>query len=156
MKILPLLILTSLFLFSCNEKKLSETDQPETDPTENLKIIIDSLRIENDSLIELLSVERPESNYWYDPLYDGKNLLQKGISNPAEFIENSLREQSELMPLKGVLGGTMRFGKIQPLGCQWVIAYYDDGHIEGRAIYKYKLNKKGKLEFELLDSMEPE
>ena len=155
MKTLTLLILTSLFLFSCNEKEQTKTAPPEIDHTESLQASIESLQIENDSLTKLLSAEKPEAIKWYEPLYDGKNLLSKGIANPAEFIEKSLREQPELIPLKGVLGGTMHFGGIQPLSSEWVIAYYEDGHIEGRAIYSYKLNSKGKLEFKLLDAIEP-
>jgi len=58
-----------------------------------------------------------------------------------------------LIPLQAVLGGTMTFGNIQFLSKEWLIADFDDGHVQGRAIYKYKLNKKGQLEFELLNSI---
>ena len=47
----------------------------------------------------------------------------------------------------------MTFGNIQLLSKEWLIADFDDGHVQGRAIYKYKLNKKGQLEFELLNSI---
>lgn len=155
MKMLTLLILTSLLLFGCNEKKPIETHPPENDRTESLEAKIESLQTVNDSLTKLFSAEKPEAIKWYEPLYDGKNLLRKGIANPAEFIEKSLREQPELIPIQGVLGGTMRFSEIQPVSSEWVIANYEDGHIEGRAIYSYTLNSKGKLEFKLLDAIEP-
>ena len=154
MKTLTIFLLTSIFLFSCTEKKTTETILPD-DGTESLQVKIESLQHENDSLTSVLSAGKPESIKWYEPIYDGKNLLRKGIANPSEFIEKSLREQPELIPIKGVLGGTMRFTEVQPLSSEWVIAHYEDGHIEGKAIYNYKLNSKGNLEFKLLDAIEP-
>lgn len=154
-----IIILTTLCFLGCKETDRTEIDSAEIDEIEILEVKVDSLMFVNDSLTDVLTIlaeEKPQSNYWYDDLYDGRALLKKGIAEPAEFIEKSLREKPELIPLKAVLGGTMHFGKIQPLGSKWVIVYYDDGHIEGRAIYKYKLNKKGELEFELLDSFEPQ
>lgn len=156
MKNLTLIILTTLVLFSCTEKKKSETEPLEINRTEELQVKVDSLIVVNDSLAEVLAVENPKSNYWFDDLYDGKELLRNGIAKPADFIESSLRKKPELIPIKGVLGGTMRFGNIEPLGNKWVIAYFDDGHIEGRALYKYKLKKDGELEFEIMDSNIPE
>ena len=155
MKKLTLMILISLSVLSCKETNRTELDSSEMERTVNLETKINSLTTINDSLIQVLSEEKPESDYGYDALYDGNALLRQGISNPSEFIESSLQKQPELIPIKGVLGGTMRFVKVQPLSSQWVIAYYEDGHIEGQAIYKYHLNKNGELEFELLDSLEP-
>ncbi len=156
MKNLTLIILASLSIFSCKENNPTEIDSLEMEKTTILEFKIDSLTTINDSLIQALSVEKPESDYGYDALYDGKDLLRNGIADPAGFIESSLQKKPELIPLNGILGGTMHFVKIQPLSSQWIIAYYEDGHIEGRALYKYHLNKNGELEFELLDSLEPE
>ncbi|WP_298545660.1 hypothetical protein [uncultured Aquimarina sp.] len=146
MKKLTLIILTSFCIFSCQE----------VNRTENLLGKVDSLKIKNDSLIKKLNEVKPELNYWFDEKYDGKELVEIGIANPAEFIEKSLREKTELIPLKATLGGTMHFGKIQLLSSKWLIAEFDDGHIQGKAIYLYKLNKNGQLEFELLNSIGPE
>lgn len=145
MKKLTLIILTALCLFGCTENK----------QTEHLLATVDRLQIENDSLAQLLAEEKPVTNYWYNAEYDGRKFIKSGIPNPAEFIENNLRERPELIPLKPVLGGTMRFINIQLLGREWIIADYEDGHIQGRAIYKYTLNNKGELEFDLLTSIEP-
>ena len=141
-----LIILTFLLTFSCVE----------INQTENLLAKVDSLKVKNDSLTKILIKEKPTLNYWYDAEYDGEKLIKTGITNPEEFIKNSLREKIELIPLKAVLGGTMHFGSIQILGSEWLIADFDDGHIQGKAIYKYKLNNKGDLEFELLNSIGPE
>lgn len=146
MKKITLIILTSILVFGCTE----------INRTENLLAKIDSLKIKNDSLTKIVTKEKPKSNYWYDAEYDGEKFLKRGIKNPTEFIENNLREKTELIPLKAVLGGTMHFGNIQLLSSEWLIADFDDGHIQGRAIYRYKLNEKGQLEFNLLHSIEPE
>lgn len=142
MKKITLIVVTSLCIFSCRDVNHSE----------NLLAKVDSLKIKNDSLIKILAERKPTSNYWYNTEYDGEKFIQSGIPNPAEFIENNLRKKTELIPLKAVLGGTMHFGNIQLLGSEWLIAEYDDGHIQGRAIYAYKLNKEGQLEFEILSS----
>ncbi len=155
-KIVLFSLLASMLFIGCEDKKETERKAVETNRMDSLQAKVDSLKIEIDSLSKVSIPHDRESNYWYDPLYDGSNLLRQGIESPGEFIEKSLREKPELIPLKGVLGGTMRYGKIQPLGSQWVIAYYDDGHIEGRAIFRYTLNSQGKLDFKLLDHIEPE
>ena len=139
-------MLTLLCAVSCTE----------INRTENLLAKVDSLKIKNDSLIKIVAEEKPESNYWYDAEYDGEKLIANGIANPGEFIEKSLRKKTELIPLKAVLGGTMHFGNIQLLSSDWLIADFDDGHVQGKGIYKYKLNNKGELEFELLSSLGPE
>lgn len=146
MKKLTLIILTSIFVFGCNK----------INPTENLLTKVDSLKTKNDSLTKILTEKKSDSNYWFDAEYDGDKLIEIGIKNPEEFVENTLREKTELIPLKATLGGTMNFDKIQLLSREWLIADFSDGHIQGSALYKYKLNKKGQLEFELLNSIEPE
>jgi len=118
---------------------------------------VNSLQIKIDSLSQLLTEEKPiaKPNYWYNEEYDGRKLIKSGITNPSEFIERNLRERPELIPLKPVLGGTMHFTNMQLLSREWIIADYEDGHIQGRAIYKFELNNKGELEFELLNSTDP-
>lgn len=139
MRKLTLILITLLFIFSCKDIKQNEN------PTAN----VDSLKIKNDSLTKALNMIKPESNYWFVPEYDGKKLIEQGISNPAEFIENNLREKPELIPMKAVLGGKMHFVNVQILSSEWLIADFEDGHVLGRAIYKYKLNDNDELEFEI-------
>ena len=68
------------------------------------------------------------------------------------FIVNALRERTDLIPLKPVLGGTMRFVRIQLLGEKWLIADYEDGHIRGRSIYEYRFNEDGEVDFRKIAS----
>lgn len=148
MKILKfgILIFSLLFVLGC--KKENQINDLLTE--------IEILKTENDSLSQLIFSENPESNYWFDSNYEGREFNKAGISDPAEFIEEQLREKPELIPVRAVLGGTMRFVKIQLLSSEWLIASFEDGHIQGRALYKYKLNKEGKLEFELLSFLDSE
>jgi len=145
-KIKILLILTLTFQ-SCGESNSTRT--------ESLELEIQNLKIKTDSLTELLTEKQYESNYWFENKYDGKKLLEIGIKNPEEFIAQSLREKPELIPIEATLGGTMNFGKIQPLGNKWVIAEFDDGHIHSIGIYTHKLNDNGELDFELIQFIDP-
>src|SRR5699024_4379575 len=123
-----LIVLTSLCIFGCTENNQSE----------HLQSKVDSLQLEVDSLHQAMTTEKPTTdqspaeNPWYRADYDGKILLEEGVEDPAEYIESHLRERPELIPLEPVLGGTMRFINIQVLGSKWIIADYEDGHIQGR------------------------
>ena len=56
-------------------------------------------------------------------------------------IENSIYEgEICLNKAKPHGSGKMTFDNIQILGEEWIIADYSDGHVQGRAIYSYKLN----------------
>lgn len=146
MRNLILIIIILLCILSCKKDNQSK----------NLIVKVDRIKVKNDSLTKIVTQDKTELNYWYDEQYDGEKLKEKGIANPEEFIKNSLRKKPELIPLKAVLGGTMHFRNIQLLSSEWLIAAFDDGHIQGRGIYKYKLNNNGELEFELLNSLGPE
>lgn len=119
---------------------------------EKLKSENSFLKQENDSLNKELKKSILKGNYWFDSGYGGLILKNKGINNPEKYIENSLREKPELIPLEPTLGGKMTFDNIQILGEKWIIADYSDGHVQGRTIYSYKLNKNNKLEFKVLKS----
>lgn len=112
---------------------------------DSLKSQSDALKSQNDSLITVI-------NYWFNEKYDANALFNIGINNPKDFIIKSLRAKPEIIPIKGVLGGTMRFGNVEILSHKWIIADFDDGHILGSAIFRYYLNDKKELEFQLIES----
>ena len=154
MKKILILFVTLSFIIGCNDGK--KVDYL-TEEINGIKIENDFLKNENlrfRSQIDLLIDQiKSNANYWFDKDFDGASLVKKGIKNPEQFVETSLRNNLELIPIDAVLGGTMHFGKIQLLGKNWIIAEYDDGHILGRSIYKFELKSNNELEFKVLDSI---
>jgi hypothetical protein len=122
---------------------------------EKLKLENNFLKQNNDSLSNELKIIKMTRNYWFDVEFEGVKLVNKGIKDPEKYIENSLRERPELIPLKPVLGGKMVFDNIQVLGEEWIIADYSDGHVQGRAIFSYKVNNDAKVKFVIVKSSEP-
>ncbi len=148
------LFLMVFLTLSCKQSN-NQTDALEAE-TKSLELTIDSLTAVTDSLNKkIVSLQivpsNTEKNYWYITNYDGEDAINRGIKNPEEFIETSLRNKPELIPMDGVLGGTMRFGNIQLLSGKWLIADFNDGHIEGKGLYKYTIKNNGSLEFKLLE-----
>ena len=138
MRNIILLLFLSLLIFGC------------TDVNDNKDLLseINDLKTENDSLKKRLEDKQPQLNNWYD----GSLPMESGIENVEAYIEKKLRERTELIPTNPVLGGSMQFRDIQLLSNEWLIADFEDGHIQGKAIYKYQLTDSTQVEFELLDT----
>nr|WP_315151934.1 hypothetical protein [uncultured Flavobacterium sp.] len=145
-----IIILLSISVLSCERQ-----NQEKNLYTEKLKSENELLKHKIDSLKEELNKAKLKESYWFDIEYEGLELTEKGIKNPEKFIENSLREKTELIPLQPTLGGKMIFGNFKILSDEWIIADYNDGHIEGKTIYSYKLDKNNKLEFKILNTTQP-
>lgn len=83
----------------------------------------------------------------YNNQYVDKDLL---IS-----IHNDLMENSNLIPHKGILGGTPNFyseNRIILLKNNIVVAYWEDGHVGGFVILQYKISTDGNFEWKRLKS----
>lgn len=153
-----ILITTVIFIFiaSCNNNSTI------IDKNEQIKL----LKTENDSLRKITVKLHPKdtivnggkmnTNYWYNEEHDGKSLKAIGISDPENFIKEALDENSQIIPLEAVLGGKMHFNNIQLLGSEWLIADFEDGHIQGKALYKYTISEKSEVKFELIESINHE
>ena len=129
----------------CGEDREPEANNAELDALRNA--LSEQERL-NDSL--KLIIEKEDSQQEV-PVYFGRGF--DTIENPEEFIATALKGHPELIPLEPVLGGTMEFRQIEVLTDDWVLARYDDGHVQGKAIFSYKLSPEGQLEFEpLLES----
>ena len=86
---------------------------------------------------------------------DIDRFKEKGLENPTEDIIADLRNHRELIPYKGVLGGTMNFHQkdyIHILTSKWVFAFFDDGHIVGYMLLEYTVSNAGKISWRVLDS----
>ena len=153
MKKILILFVTLSFIIGCNDGKKVDYLTLEINgiKTENDSLKNETLRFKN-QIDSLIGQRESNANYWFDKDFDGASLVKKGIINPEQFVETSLRNNPELIPIDAVLGGTMHFGKIQLLGKNWIIAEYDDGHVLGRSIYKFELKSNNELEFKVLDS----
>jgi len=55
--------------------------------------------------------------------------------------------REDLIPMDGVLGGTMHYDNIQLLRDKWIIADFEDGYVYGKAIFEYTLLEDDKLNF---------
>jgi len=69
-------------------------------------------------------------------------------------IINDLISHPELIPYDGVLGGKMGFyypDEIRVLTDRWVLAGFDDGHINGYMLLSYSIDN-GKISWKVIDS----
>lgn len=105
----------------------------------------------NDSLLSLREVDQDADNY---PIYFGKEFEE--LEDPENHIIKALKQQEDLIPLKPVLGGTMEFRQIRIISEDWVLAVYDDGHVQGKSIYEYELQDDGEVEFTAVATKLPE
>lgn len=136
------LLLAIISLASCAENPNSEVNERLEAERDSLAQQLQAQRQTSDSLLENLQLHQTEQD---DPILFGRDF--RDIENPEEFISANLREQPELIPLEAVLGGSMAYRRIEVLNEKWVMATYDDGHIQGQAIYQYRFASEDSLEF---------
>jgi len=113
--------------------------------------------------IDSLNTEIREMQRALDTLSDllmKKNYVTKDFSSyfdsipePEKFLLEKLREKQNLIPKRPVLGGTMHFTSVSFINDHLILAEYEDGHIMGRSIYQYKMDKNGNLIFKLLSEL---
>lgn len=120
--------------------------------------ILDSLSRElgqqqklNDSLQKALETKFYAHDY---SVFFGKEYEE--IEDPETYIAEALKKQKDLIPLKAVLGGNMEFRQVQVISEEWVLAIYDDGHVQGKSIFAYELQEDGEMEFAEVATKLPE
>lgn len=87
--------------------------------------------------------------------YEIEELKKKGLKDPVKDLKTDLLNHKEIIPHKGVLGGTMGFmteEHIHVISSKWVAAYFEDGHINGIMLLKYNILKDGKIRWTVMDS----
>lgn len=84
--------------------------------------------------------------------YDIKQFREKGLNDPARDIISDLTLHNELIPYKGVLGGTMRFydREIYVLNNKWVFAYFEDGHYGGQMLLSYDVSDSAGIKWTMI------
>lgn len=81
-------------------------------------------------------------------------LERQGFAGQLKDIAADLKMHSELIPYKGIKGGTMGFyseNDIHVLTNKWVLAYFEDGHISGYMLLRYDINN-GVISWKVIDS----
>jgi hypothetical protein len=79
------------------------------------------------------------------------DLKRAGLQDPVPMLVTDLERHPELIPYPGVLGGMMGFydtTAIHVLDEQWVYAYFEDGHISGYGLFRYRVQPGGRIEWQ--------
>lgn len=138
------LIIIFLILFiSCG--KSSEENQEQKAIIDSLKTEIEELKEANDTLSEHL-MTRVYATRNYPQYFDT-------IPQPESHILEQLQQNPGLIPKEAVLGGTMRFIKVDFINNELLVAEYEDGHVMGRAVYTYGMDRNGNLQFQLVGTV---
>lgn len=82
-----------------------------------------------------------------------KALKKLGLSDPLAQIPADLLAHPELIPFKGVHGGTMGFYSaegITVLSPSWVFARFEDGHMMGTCLLEYEISPDAAIHWKLI------
>lgn len=87
------------------------------------------------------------------PDYVLNGLVDHGFKTPLALLED-LATHDELLPVVGVLGGTMKWWPEYSvvLNEKYVFGYFEDGHILGYALLKYSFDKDDILKWQVIDT----
>jgi hypothetical protein len=88
-----------------------------------------------------------------------EQLRALGLPDPRHQLPASLAGHRELIPFKGVNGGTMGFYDekgILLLDGPWVSAPFDDGHINGYGLFEYSVAPGGRISWKRLAARLPD
>ncbi len=150
MKKISFLLLSSLMLLSCADDNTKPESESLSRKVDSLSVALEEQKELSDSLQSVFtSRDSIEGGY---PLFFGKKY--EGIKDPEDFIKNQLRNQPERIPLSPVVGGTMAFRKIDIISEKWLLAIYDDGHVQGKAIMEYELQPNGTVKYTVVATQE--
>ncbi|CAM4153698.1 hypothetical protein [Gillisia limnaea] len=125
-----------IVLISCGR---SSEEQQLSEKVDSLKNEIVELKQANDTLSDHL-IKKAHVARNYPEYFDS-------IAQPEKFVLDRLQEAPGLIPKEAVLGGTMRFTTVYFINDELIVAEYEDGHVMGKSIFRYRSNIKGNLEF---------
>lgn len=143
-RILPALL--ALALVGCENEAEKEKIRLEID---SLNSTVNELKIENDSLEKELRLLESRGPVNFPEEFDS-------IQNPEEFIVNTLKESPELIAEEPVLGGKMYFTDVRILNERFLWAQYEDGHIQGEAIFSYRLKSNNQMAYRFIAKLPEE
>jgi len=123
-------------MYSCQDREHIDSQLITID---SLESEIASLKRANDTLSEHLMTKGFLTKD-YPSYFDT-------IPEPEKLILNDLQEKPGLIPEDAVLGGTMRFTAVTFINGELLVAEFEDGHIMGKAVYAYRMDKSGDLSY---------
>ena len=140
--IIVFVILVSAVLFSNvhNKNKLVDIQYREKELIAEIEYF-KKLLTEKEQLLQC----QPKLYNW-----EIEQLKKKGLKEPVKNIIDDLKNHRELIPYKGMI--FYPESRIHILSPRWVYTSLDDGHICGQMLLKYKVSKKGKISWEVVDS----
>ena len=136
---MPFLALLIMATLGCQDDHLKLQEMEVA--LDSLSQIVETQERRNDSLKQITR-NINDANF---PVYFKKEF--DTIENPRAYIIDALKQQREKIPIQAVLGGNMEFRQVEILTEDWIMAVYDDGHIQGRSIYEYELQSNGDIIF---------
>lgn len=128
-----------------NEKLEEKLQETERNLQEEISAIKQELETANKKLENLPQITD----------FEIEQLKQKGLKDPVKDLKTDLMNRKDLIPYKGVLGGTMNFfteEHIHIISSKWAAAYFEDGHINGIMLLRYNVFKDGKIRWYVMDS----
>lgn len=150
MKKIVLFFLPAIVLLSCSDEKTTSNSEPLQQKLDSLATVVKDERNRADSL-QLILKSKDSTKAAY-PIFFGNKY--EGIEDPEQFIKNQLKNQPDKIPLKPVLGGNMEFRKIDVISEKWLLAIYDDGHVQGKAVMEYNLQPDGSVKYTVVGTQE--
>jgi hypothetical protein len=88
---------------------------------------------------------------------DVRLLTRAGLTDPVSQLRSDLEGRKDLVPVKGVMGGTMGFYDregVVLLPGRYVYAPAEDGHILVHTVLRYDVEPGGKIRWKLVDATE--
>ena len=143
---LVIILAVSLFVILQYQTKLTNSEQKKM-----------SLQQQNGDYVTQVAELKGEIEKLGLANYDKTTILElqrKGFTGQLKDIVEDLKMHTELIPYKGILGGTMGFygdNDIHVLTNKWVFAYFQDGHISGYMLLRYDINN-GSISWKVIDS----
>lgn len=138
-----LLLILFVLLISCGRS--SEENDRQDFIIDSLQNEITELKAANDTLSEHL-MTKAYSTRNYPSYFDS-------IPEPETHILEQLQKNPDLIPKEAVLGGSMRFIEVEFINSDILVATYEDGHVMGKAVYTYSMDRRGNLQFELVGTV---
>lgn len=129
-----------LTLTSEKEKLIEQVAQTVVQYDQRIDQLNDTLKFQND--------------YGYQiPDYVITYLNDSGFASTSALLA-TLSEQDDLIPISGVLGGTMRWWPENSivLNEKWVFGYFEDGHILGYALLHYSFDASNQLIWRVVET----